>query len=483
MDISNLYSYQASNAAHLAKVLQECGAALDGSDAGTGKTRTVLAVARYFGMKPVVVCPKSVSSGWHREAAALGGTCFTTSYEMLTRGTNEFGGMVDPDQYGPAKLEKSAAEAEYAAIMVDPTKGNKLDSFFRVERARKALKYWKARRQFRWKEKFPLVIFDEIHRCKDGGTLNSKALVACRKQGIPVVGLSATAAENPMHLKALGFVLGLHKSTDFHNWCLSFGCSNDSRNQLAYYGGRENLRRLHSSIYPRHGVRTSIDDLGDKFPETQILAELYDVEGHAEIDAIYAEVDTALATLRQRSELDADPEHPLTVILRLRQKIEILKVPLLTELIEQGIENNQSVAVFVNYNATIDELRSRFPSAVCIRGGQTASEREEARAAFQEDRSRVILCNIQAGGVGIDLHDVTGKHQRLSLISPTYSAINLIQVLGRVRRAGGKSKSLQRIVLASDTVEEEIHKRLQGKLDNLSMINDGDLNQLIPKAI
>lgn len=483
MDVSNLYTYQATNAAHLAAVLERYGSGIDGSDAGTGKTRTVLAVARHFNLKPVVVCPKSVISAWHREAAALGGEVFTVNYEKLTRGENEYGGMLDPEQYQPAKVENAAALADYAKIMAGGP-GNKLEAFFRLERAKKALKYWKARRKFEWKEQFPLVVFDEIHRCREGSTMNAKALVACRRQNIPVIGLSATAAENPLHMKAVGYVLGLHKNTDFYNWCLNYGCTNDDRKQLAYFGGTDNLRRLHSAIYPAHGCRTSIAELGDQFPETQIVAELYDVEGHEEIDAIYAEVAAALESLKQRSELDADPEHALTLILRLRQKIELLKVPLFQELIQEGLDNNQSIAVFVNFQATIDELAKRFPESARIQGGQTTAHRDAQIDEFQQDKVRVMICNLRAGGVGVSLHDMTGKHQRLALISPTYSAIDLVQVLGRVRRAGGAmTKSLQRIVLAQDTVEEEIHKRLQGKLDNLSLINDGDLNQLIPKTL
>lgn len=67
-------------------------------------------------------------------------------------------------------------------------------------------------------------------------------------------------------------------------------------------------------------------------------------------------------------------------------------------------------------------------------------------------------------------------HPRVSLISPTWSSIDLVQALGRVHRAGGKSKSLQRIIYTADTVEEKIADKLQYKLLNINSINNGDLD-------
>ena len=94
---------------------------------------------------------------------------------------------------------------------------------------------------------------------------------------------------------------------------------------------------------------------------------------------------------------------------------------------------------------------------------------------FQSDQARVCISMIQAGGTGLSLHDVTGEHPRVSLISPTFSAIELRQTLGRVHRAGGKSKSVQKIVFAANTVEDQVCRAVRRKLNNLDMINDGEL--------
>jgi len=52
----------------------------------------------------------------------------------------------------------------------------------------------------------------------------------------------------------------------------------------------------------------------------------------------------------------------------------------------------------------------------------------------------------------------------------------LVQALGRIHRAGGKTKSLQRIIYVANTVEERIAEKLKIKLKNINSINNGDLD-------
>jgi len=90
-----------------------------------------------------------------------------------------------------------------------------------------------------------------------------------------------------------------------------------------------------------------------------------------------------------------------------------------------------------------------------------------------------MLCTIQAGGTGVSLHDINGNHPRVSLISPTFSAIDFKQTLGRIHRAGAKSPAVQKIVFAEGTVEMRVCKLVKRKLDNLDLINDDELNPIL----
>ena len=103
-------------------------------------------------------------------------------------------------------------------------------------------------------------------------------------------------------------------------------------------------------------------------------------------------------------------------------------------------------------------------------------ERQTNIKNFMKNSEKVIICNIKAGGIGVSLHDIHGDHPRASLISPTWNSLDLVQSLGRIHRAGGKTKSLQRIIYAARTIEENIARKIKGKLKNLSSVNNGDLN-------
>jgi len=87
----------------------------------------------------------------------------------------------------------------------------------------------------------------------------------------------------------------------------------------------------------------------------------------------------------------------------------------------------------------------------------------------------VMLSTIDSGGAGVSLHDVTGRHPRLSLICPTWRATTLRQALGRTHRAGGKTKTLQKLLYCSGSIEEQIADRVRNKLSQIDQINDADL--------
>jgi hypothetical protein len=71
--------------------------------------------------------------------------------------------------------------------------------------------------------------------------------------------------------------------------------------------------------------------------------------------------------------------------------------------------------------------------------------------------------------------DLDGQHPRLTLISPDDNSNVIKQCLGRAVRENSKSKTLQKIVLVNNTVETQVMANLGQKLDNMELINDGDL--------
>ena len=193
------------------------------------------------------------------------------------------------------------------------------------------------------------------------------------------------------------------------------------------------------------------------------------------IQKIYKNMNNELEKLSKIKKKDRD-KNPLTVVLRARQEIELLKVPTLVELTQDHIESGNSIVLFVNFENTVQALSERLKTKCLITGKISNDERKKNIENFQSDRERIIICNIKAGGVGISLHDLNGNYPRVSLISPTYSAQDLLQSLGRIHRAGAKSKAIQKIIFCAGTIEEEICAKVENKINNIKLINDGDLN-------
>jgi hypothetical protein len=82
-----------------------------------------------------------------------------------------------------------------------------------------------------------------------------------------------------------------------------------------------------------------------------------------------------------------------------------------------------------------------------------------------------LAVNVAAGGTGLSLHDTKGKYPRVSLISPSFSAKNHLQVLGRIHRNGAKSDALQKILVAANSIEENVMKSIDKKLKNLKALH------------
>lgn len=426
--------YQIPHTSLLIAALKGYGSALDASDAGTGKTYCALVVARETGLVPCIVCPKSVVTAWERVCAFFGITpYFVANWE-------------------------ACKSAKFAHGVID---GRTDEYTWKVGKTR------------------CLLIFDEVHKAKGEYTLNAKLLIAAKRQGIPHLNLSATAADTPRGMRALGYSLDLHTLSNFRDWSINLGCY-----QMEYLGQPRGwgvadpvsaMAEIHRHVFPAHGSRMRISDLGDQFPETQITADVYPI---AKAKAQSKAFDILLEQIDQlkRDKKDGWQAAAMVLNLRYRQMAEMLKVDLLIELAKEGIENNLSILIFVNFKATMHELLQAFPEAATIHGGQTNNNVRQAEIdRFQSDKTRVVIAQVMAGGVGVSLHDVTGKHPRLSLICPTYSGRDLRQVLGRPHRSGGKSKSLQRIIYAGGTVEEGVCRTVAKRLEAGSSFNDGDL--------
>jgi SNF2 family DNA or RNA helicase len=231
---------------------------------------------------------------------------------------------------------------------------------------------------------------------------------------------------------------------------------------------------ISSKLYPKYASRISIKELGDKFPQNNIIVDDYDDDNFKLIDEEYNKIKEYYKKLDEKQD-KSNKANVLVDISFSRQKIELYKIEIIIDLTYQYIQNNYSIVIFVNFHNTLEMLSNLLDTKCVVHGKQTFEERKDNIKRFQKNIDKIIICNICAGGQSINLHDIHGDHPRVSLIVPSYSSTQLVQALGRIHRAGSKTPATQRIIFCSNTVEEHIAKKLKEKVNNLSNLNDTDL--------
>ena len=453
-----LFTYQADYVAKSLACLEKHSCMINPSDPGTGKTYTSAAIAKKLGLSVFVVCPKSMIGHWFDVCDAFGvhvlGAANYETIKLLKY--YHYLEMFEGDKRVQCPYIKSDAAAVGGFTWNLPAS--------------------------------TLLIFDEAHKGKNYLTLNSRIMIAARASvgpDVKILILSATIADDLEDLKVLAFMVGEAQCEPyaFRAWL---------RVVKSRYPGKPMLSAVHETLYPEYGPRMCVEDLKSNggianFPNNDTKAETYDVpaETAADILSAYSDIEAALAALRLKQVNDGGSG--LVALLRARQKLEMLKVPTILRLAVDTVTSGGSAVIFVNYRDTLELLRTNLSdyaiSSSTIMGGQSAMERKQNIAAFQDDSKHAIVAMIQAGGVGVSLHDMIGNRPRTSIISPPWSSIELKQALGRTYRAGARTPVVQRIVFCKNQVENLVAEALNRKLKTIEWINSGNTDHLLEMPV
>ncbi len=419
-----LYSWQEPACLQTMRMLESGNLCCNLSDTGTGKTFIALEALKRLQLKAVVWCPKTVIGSWRKVAE-------------LTGATDVLLDVKNPEQI---------------------VRGNTP---------------WFKDNHWNLPEKTVLIV-DEVHRgCSGMNSKQTKVLALTKAWKLKVMPMSATIADSPLKLRAVAYLAGLHDFSmpAFLSWCRSRGCfTKIIQNRLVWDfprgdRGKALMAELHTQLSP-HMVRLRVKDLPD-FPTTSIQPALLTLPARAteEFKEAYDQLDVRIKQ---------PGSNAMVELLRARQRTEHLKVPAMSELIDDSLEAGQSVVVLVQFRDTLAKLEQLYPWMSQLHGDQTADQRQKAIDKFQTNEVRLIAGIMQAGGLGVSLHDLDGQHPRVAYHTPPWSASDLRQALGRVWGAGG-THSVQHIVLAADTVEERVYKAVMQKSGNIDALQDGDL--------
>jgi superfamily II DNA or RNA helicase len=445
-----LFPYQFGNLNNIIKIIQNNNSVLDASDTGTGKTFTSVTACIELKMKPIIICPKAVMANWKKVCKMFDlEPFFIVNYETLKYGK----------YYKYDKTKKKDLRKECPYII------------YNKENNKEKIYTWKLPKN---NKNNIIFIFDEVHKCTNLDSFNGQLLISAKETNLPIIILSATLADSPNKIKIFSFVLNFIDKNIVEKQKINF---EQYIKIMDNWLARDTtpMVRIHNMLYPDRATRMRIDAIPE-FPETQIFPIAYTIseKNEMEIQKEYEKIADLLDELKEKK--SKDKGNILVAVLRAHQKIELLKIPLFIELTKDFTNEGKSVVIFVNFTQTLKTLSELLDTRCLIYGEQSDIERQNNIQDFQDNIEKIIICNIKAGGVGISLHDLYGGHPRISLISPTFNCTDLIQAVGRIHRAGAKTKSLQRIVYIANTVEERIADKLSIKIKDLNNLNNGDLD-------
>jgi superfamily II DNA or RNA helicase len=463
-----LYAYQRPCVRAQVEMLQRRNVILNASDPGVGKTVMTCVIARRLGWSLFVISPKGVIEPW-----------FTTA---VMTGCNLLGVV----NYESAKVMKYYTTRD--------------EFFAQVKKECPFIERDEPNKTWHWHlPPRTLLVFDEAHRGKNRNTGVQK-LMESSKEAVPaskIILLSATITDRLNNFHPTAYLLGVAQwaPAAYRAWLNHIKQDNETFEQA--------IHRVLFTGPNACAVRIRVSDIQrdpamrDLFKQSHIHAQTFEMsaEVNDEIERNHHEIAAAMDALRQGYDPARD-DNPFTMILRARQRNELLKCPRMALEIQQALMNDKSVLVGVNFRETAQRLFELIDPFVqqdhrsfvsFIHGGQTPADRQYQIDSFRNDASRVMIANVQSAGEGLSLDDRTiGRYARMAFLFPPWSSILTKQFIFRLLRAGALLPSEIVVFYARGplkSVPDEPQPGLTGEFQSKLGIGKVGVEELIAETI
>lgn len=313
-----------------------------------------------------------------------------------------------------------------------------------------------------------LIVADEIQAIGNMTSKRTKAFMKIAKKHGPVLGLSGT----PMRTKPYQFfpILNTVAPNLFTN-IVEFReryCQPKHDGYGWTFNGAENMAELHS-FASRCMIRREKSILN--LPPMERIPVILDTTGMEEYLKQEAEFYEKAALLTKGKIKENELDKKLMELGRSSFKI---KEPAALDWIKEQLDSdNEKMLIMCWHTAVLDKLMLDLKDykPVAINGEVIGKARDRAKAEFISGKSRVLIGNWLAAGVGLDgLQGVCSRGVALEFpISPN----DIIQGEGRLWRSGQVGGVQWFYLLADGTIDEKILKVLNTRAAIMETILDG----------
>ena len=407
-------------------------------DMGLGKTTAAVIGSLESGAKKIlIVCPASLKINWEREIKN-----YTQRKTLVVEG------------------RKWGSTFDYYIINYDILK-----NFHTTDKSEDSEAY-----QLIMNEKFELAIVDEAHYISNTTSQRTRLLNDILDK-IPKVWL---LTGTPMTSRPINFfnLLSIVNSPLALNWQVYV------RRYCAGYQFRVGQRR----VWNTSGA-SNLDELRERTKNLVLRRLKTDILDLPEkiIAPVYLELkntfyDDELEEFMRISKENQKKENisvTLNRLMRIRQLIAVEKVPYTCELIDKFIEQDKKVIVFTNFTMSLDLIHEKYKkNSVTLDGRMSKDKRQESVDKFQtNDKIKIFISNIKAGGVGITLTAAEAVIMNdLSFVPADHS-----QAEDRAYRYGQQNSVLVYYPVFENTIEMQVYNILQKKKGIIDQVmGDGD---------
>ena len=416
-------------------------------DMGLGKTTAAVIASMESGAKKVlIVCPASLKINWDREIKN-----YTDRKVLIVEG------------------RKWGSTFDYYIINYDILK-----NYHTTEKSEDSDDY-----KLLVNEKFDLAIVDEAHYVSNS-TANRTRLLNDVLETIPRVWLltGTPMTSRPINyfnlLKIVDSPLTLNWQSYVRRYCKGYQFKVGNR-KVWNTSGASNLDELRerTKSYVLRRMKTDILDLPEKIVTpvfVELSSKMYDeeLEEFTRISNDKKDNETISVTLNR--------------LMKIRQLIAYEKIPYTCEIIDKCLDQGKKVIVFTNFTMSLDMLHEKYKkNSVILNGSMPKEKKQESVDRFQnEDKVKIFISNIIAGGVGITLTagEVVVMND-LSFVPAHHS-----QAEDRAYRYGQQNSVLVYYPVFENTVEKIIYNILQKKKGIIDQVmGDGEYSESFSKDL
>ena len=154
-----------------------------------------------------------------------------------------------------------------------------------------------------------------------------------------------------------------------------------------------------------------------------------------------------------------------TELAKIRKQVGLKKVPAIVKHIEDTLEQEAKVVVFLYHRDVVAEVKRAYPDACVVTGEVTGNRRQEEVDRFVNGDSRVFLGNYKACAEGLTLH--AGGSARVCILGEMDWVPGTIeQAIARVHRIGTEAENvLVHYVVFDGSLDARMAQRVEDKTE------------------